>query len=377
MEIETILASLDHYIDPKTGALVPPVQPSTTFARDEYNQPIDGKRLYGRDQNVTVELAEKILAKIEGAAQTLLYPSGQAAAMALLQALKPNATIIISRHMYWALYTWVSDFCATWQLNLRIIDLYDSTQALSCIDKSCDLVLLEVPSNPMLYVADLPLLAQHCRKVGAKLAVDATAATPYLLHPLALGANIVVHSATKAIGGHADLLGGILSAQNINDTYWQRIVSLRAGMGSVSSAFDAWLLLRGLRTLALRIEHMSQSAQTLTQRAITHKNVIEVLYPGYGENQNQAARAAELMPKGRGCLFSLRIKGGAQAALGVIRRLKLFTRATSLGSCESLVELRKPIEGPDSPVPDDLLRFSVGIENVEDLWNDLNRALSL
>ena len=381
MKLATKLAGLNHYCDPKTGAVTLPIQPSTTFARDASNKPLDGERVYGRDQNVTVEQVEQIIAQVEQAQQALLFSSGQAAAMTVLLAQsslpRPDPQrrkIVIGKHMYWALRKWIEDFAQHNDVDLCMVDLNDNEQAQSAIDAQTLLVFIELPTNPLCLLPDFSFISQRARAFGAYLICDATAATPCLFQPLAWGANIVLHSGTKYLAGHADVLAGVLACSDPEMPLWQRIKALRAGYGAVSSAFDAWLLARGMRTLALRVERSSANAATLTARLQQHKAIKQVYYPGYGDPIQQE-RAAQLLPSGAGGLFSISFHAGVMASPQVLAGLQLFLRATSLGGCESLVEWRKPIEGDSSPIPDDLLRFSVGIEDVDDLWDDLCSAL--
>ncbi len=387
MHIETLLAQLDHFIDPQSAGLVPAIQPSTTYARLPDNQLMRPGQVYGRDHNPGYCIVERVLAQIEaqpiadGIGSMLdahqvwaqLFASGQAAGMVLLQAMRPGDQVIAGRHMYWALRGQIERFCQTWGLGLHLVDMRDLAaveQALSQGGADCwRLVLCEAPTNPMLHMPDIPALAALCQNQGARLAVDATAATPILLRALTLGADLVFHSTTKALNGHSDMLGGVLLGREANSEFMQRLMSLRAGMGAVPSAFDAWLLARGMRTAALRVQTSSATALMLAEALEGHPALREILYP---HREDVACRD---MRGGFGMLLSLRLAGGRDAVLTALSRLRLFARATSLGGTESLVEYRAPIEGPTSPVPDDLLRFSIGLEHGQDLLDDLRQAL--
>lgn len=387
MHIETLLAQLDHFIDRQTAGLVPAIQPSTTYARLPNNELMQAGQVYGRDHNPGYRIVERVLAQIEaqpiadGVGTAIdpqqvwaqLFASGQAAGMVLLQALRPGDQVVAGRHMYWALRGQIERFCQTWGLGLHLVDIRDLAaveRALDSGDADCEhLVLCEAPTNPMLHMPDIPGLAALCQGRGARLAVDATAATPILLRALTLGADLVFHSTTKALNGHSDMLGGVLLGRESGSDFAQRLMSLRAGMGAVPSAFDAWLLARGLRTAALRVQASSATALTLAEALEGHPALSAVLYP------HRDACARRDMRGGFGMLMSLRLAGGREAALAALSRLGLFARATSLGGTESLVEYRAPIEGPSSPVPDDLLRFSIGLEHSEDLLGDLRQAL--
>lgn len=387
MKTETVLAQLDHFIDPQTAGVVPTIQPSTTYVRGPDNALLYPDLCYGRDQNPGYRVVERVLRQLEahviapGIGQDVpldqvwaqLVSSGQAAGMLLMQALTPGDQVIAGSHMYWALRGQIERFCQTWGVGLQLVDMRDLQaveQALRVGARDCErLVLCEVPTNPMLYMADIPALSGLCHGAGARLAVDATAATPVLLRPLTLGADLVFHSTTKALNGHGDLLGGVLLGREDGSAYSERLRSLRAGLGAVPSAFDAWLLARGLRTAALRVRAASSSALVLAEAMEQHTAISQVLYP----HKDQIA--GRDMRGGHGMLMSLRLAGGGEAALTATSRLKLFLRATSLGGTESLVEYRSAIEGPASPVPDDLLRFSVGLEHCDDLLDDLHQAL--
>lgn len=374
MRIETILAQLDHYLDHASAGVVPPIQPSTTYARHPNNELLIEGRVYGRDQNPGHALVEQIIAKLEGGQASMLLPSGQAAGLALFQALKPGDHVIIGQHMYWALRNQAKGFCTHWGIALSMVDILDLDEISAAMKSETKLLLAEAPSNPMMVMPDIPALAKLCSASDVSLAVDATAATPILLRPLLLGADLVFHSTTKSLNGHSDILGGVITTKDCNSGYWQSIKALRAGLGSMPSAFDTWLLARGLRTAALRVKQASANAQELAQRLSHHPGVSQALYPSLEGTPGQAAAVRDF-DQGYGCLLSIRLAGGARAALKVLSSLQLFIRATSLGGTESLVEYRAPIEGPTSPVPDDLLRLSVGIEHVEDLWDDLSQAL--
>ncbi len=388
MHIETLLAQLDHFIDPQSAGLVPAIQPSTTYARLPDNQLMQPGQVYGRDHNPGYRIVERVLAQIEaqpiavGVGSALdahqvwaqLFASGQAAGMVLLQALRPGDQVIAGRHMYWALRGQIERFCETWGVGLHLVDMRDLAEveaALGVGKADCErLLLCEAPTNPMLHMPDIQALSSLCQGWGARLAVDATAATPILLRALTLGADLVFHSTTKALNGHSDMLGGVLLGRESSSDFMQRLMSLRAGMGAVPSAFDAWLLARGLRTAALRVHASSATALMLAQALEGNPALQGVLYP------HREAIAQRDMRGGFGMLLSLRLAGGREAALTALSRLRLFARATSLGGAESLVEYRAPIEGPTSPVPDDLLRFSIGLEHGDDLLADLTQALA-
>ncbi len=364
-----------HFIDPQTGGVVPPIQPSTTFARDADYALIAAGRSYGRDENPCYLPAESMLAELEQADAALLFSSGMAAAMAVIQALQPGDRIVAPRVMYWGLRGWLQTFCSTWGLELALFDarapegLADSIAAAPT-----RLVWIETPSNPTWDVIDIAKAAGLAHAAGAQLVVDSTVATPVLTRPLELGADLVMHSATKYLNGHGDVVAGAL-ATAASDDLWQRIREVRAHGGAILGSFEAWLLQRGMRTLYLRVEQACRSAQRIAEHFADHPALEEVLYPGLSSHPGHAI-ASRQMAGGYGGMLSLRVRGGEQAALGVVKRCELFIRATSLGGVESLIEHRYSIEGPTSPIPADLLRLSVGIELVDDLIADLEQALA-
>lgn len=371
---ETLIAQGMHVPDPLHGAVIPALQPATTFARDADYRLTDPGRSYARDQNPTFATAERMLAELERAEEALLFSSGMAAAMAVVQALRPGQRIVAPAVMYWGFRNWLIRFAADWGLTL---DLYDSADpddlARRVAAAPTHLVWVETPCNPTWDVTDITAAAELAHEAGALLAVDSTAATPVLSQPLTLGADVVMHSATKYLNGHGDVVAGALATAR-RDAHWQRIRDIRANGGAIPGTFDAWLLQRGMRTLFLRVGRSSASAAHLAAHFEADPRLEQVLYPGLPSHPGHAV-AARQMHGGFGGMLSLRVRGGAEAALAAAGRCRTFLRATSLGGVESLIEHRRSIEGPDSPIPPDLLRLSVGIEAVEDLIADLDRAL--
>ena len=371
---ETFTAQGLHYVDPSTGALVPPIQPSTTFARDEDYRLISAAHSYARDENPSFLATERLLARLEGAASGMLFSSGMAAAMAVVQALQPGDHIVAPKVMYWGLRNWLIQFCENWGLG---VDLYDAAVPddlqRTVIEGKTRLVWIETPCNPTWDVVDIAAAAETAHGIGALLAVDSTVATPVLTRPLALGADIVMHSATKYLNGHGDVVAGALATAN-TDEFWGRIADVRANGGAILGSFESWLLQRGMRTLFLRVRQASASAHTIAQHFVGHPALEAVLYPGLESHPGHAI-ARRQMQGGYGGMLSLRVKGGEAAALSAIKKLQVFIRATSLGGVESLAEHRYSIEGPESPIPKDLIRLSIGIEATDDLIADLEQAL--
>ncbi len=370
----TRLAQGLHYVDPASGGVVPPIQPSTTFARDRDYALIDGERSYGRDQNPCYEVAEGMLADLEEGADALLFSSGMAAAMAVVQTLSPGDHIVAPRIMYWGLRNWLQTFCAQWGLGLTLFDAGDAGNLGAAVERGrTRLVWIETPCNPTWDVIDIAAAAEAAHAAGAVLAVDSTVATPVLTRPLAHGADIVMHSATKYLNGHGDVVAGALVTA-ARDGLWERVREVRADGGAILGSFEAWLLQRGMRTLDLRVRRASRSAQAIAEHFRGHPALDAVLYPGLPEHPGHDV-ARRQMDGGFGGMLSIRVRGGARAALAVAGRCEVFIRATSLGGVESLVEHRHSIEGAQSPIPPDLLRLSVGIEATDDLIADLEQAL--
>jgi cystathionine gamma-synthase len=374
LDIATRVAQALGAIDRGTGALVPPVHTSTTYVRDrDYKLP--GEWSYGRPDNPTVEAAEAVLASIEGGAGALLFASGTAAFTSVFQALKPGDHVVAPKEMYWALRTWLLELLQPWGVAVELVDMTDLRAVAAAMRPGqTKVVWIETPANPNWIVTDIAAVADIAHRAGAVLGVDSTAATPVLTRPIEHGADIVMHSATKYLNGHSDVLAGALIAAH-DDAFWQRIARLRWANGGILGGFEAWLLLRGLRTLVLRVQQASRGAQTIAEHCLGHPAIEQVLYPGLGNDPGHTI-AKRQMSGGFGGMLSIRVKGGREAALAVAGRLQLFARATSLGGVESLVEHRATIEGPNSPVPPDLLRLSVGIESVGDLIADLDQALA-
>ena len=369
--LATLFAQADGAIDAHTGGVVPTLQTSTTFVRNAENVPVSPNHLYSRDDSDLVRLAEAILAKAEGAEAGLLLPSGMAAVSAVMRTVPNGGRIILQTGIYWGVTKWTRDFCARRKIDLIEVDCTDLS-ALREATKPANILWIETPSNPYLKTVDIARCSEVAREIGARLVVDSTAATPVLSRPLEHGADIVMHSATKAINGHSDVLAGFLACADAESDFWQAITMDRHDAGAVIGAFEAWLLIRGMRTLPLRMERMCSNAQAIAEHLSRHPNVDSVLYPGLAADAGYEV-AKRQMSGGFGSLMSVRVKGGGAAALSAIGKLTLFKRATSLGGVESLVEHRHTIE---SAVPDDLLRLSVGIESVDDLIADLDTALS-
>jgi cystathionine gamma-synthase len=371
---ETIAAQALGWIDERTRAITPPIHVSSTYLRDPDNQYRSG-RVYARADNPAFDQAEAVINALEGGHQTLLFASGMAAATAVFQALAPGDHVLAPRVMYWSLRNWLMGFATHWGLQVELIDM-DSPAAVQAALRPglTRLVWVETPANPLWTVTDIAATARLAHAAGALLAVDSTVATPVLTQPLALGADIVMHAATKYLNGHSDLIAGSLTTA-VDSEYWQRVRRVRAQLGGTLGSFESWLLLRGLRTLHLRVRTACASAQRIAEHFSAHPQVQAVLYPGLPGTTGHAV-ALQQMHGGFGGMLSLRVRGGESAAIAVAAHTAIWKRATSLGGTESLIEHRASVEGAGTPAPPDLLRLSVGIEHVDDLIADLEQALA-
>jgi len=372
MRFETRAVHAGGEPDPGTGAVAPPIHLSTTYLHAPDGERLHG-RLYSREGNPTQDRLETALAALEGGERALAFASGMAAAAALAEALPEGSHVLFHRDLYHGVRTLALERFPRWGLAASFADLGDAEAARAALREETALVWVETPTNPLLEVVDLEAAAALAREAGALLAVDGTFATPALQRPLEAGADVVLHSTTKYLGGHSDVLGGALVFRTAG-ALAERAEALRHRTGAVAAPFSSWLVLRGLRTLACRMERHSANALTLARALAGHPALAAVLYPGLESHAGHAV-AARQMSGGFGGMLSLRVAGGRQAALAVASRLELFVNATSLGGVESLVEHRASVEGPEATSPDDLLRFSVGLEHPDDLLADLERAL--
>ncbi len=369
----TLAAQALGRIDEATRAVVPPVHVTTTFVRDADNQYRCGN-IYGRPDNQTVREAEAVIAALEGAAAAMVLGSGMSAATALFLALSPGDHIVAPRVMYWSLRNWLVTDAAGFGLAVDLVDTTDLDAVRAAVRPGATkLVWVETPSNPLWSLTDIEAVAGIAHAAGAVLAVDSTCATPMLTRPLAHGADIVMHAATKYLNGHSDVVAGALAAAR-PDALWERVRRNRSMLGQILGPLEAFLLIRGMRTLPLRVQAACASAMELAERLSEHPAVAEVLYPGLpGHPGHEIARRQ--MSGGFGGMLSIRVRGGEAAAVAAAARVELWKRATSLGGVESLIEHRASIEGAGSPCPPDLLRLSTGIEETNDLYADLDGAL--
>ncbi len=375
MRFETIAAQAAHQADPTTGAVAPPIYLSTTFERDADGEYPRGF-VYSRSDNPNRRALEECLAILEGGEQNdavaTAFASGSAATAAVFQALSPGDHVIAPDDCYHGTARMLREIFAPWGLRSTFVDMTDPETVRREIRPETRIVWTETPSNPLLKIADIAEMASIARSAGALCVCDNTWATPMLQRPLTQGADLVAHSTTKYISGHEDVTGGVVvSAQD--DAFVQRIRLIQNVAGAVPSPFDCWLTLRGIRTLHVRMPVHSANAGRVARFLQDHPRVAAVHYPGLPGHPGHDIAARQMTDFGG--MLSFQVVGGQNAAMRVAARVRLFVRATSLGGTQSLIEHRASIEGPDSKTPDDLLRVSVGLENAEDLIDDLAQAL--
>jgi cystathionine gamma-synthase len=367
----TIAAQALGAIEPETKAVALPVHVSTTYIRDPDNQYRTGF-IYGRPDNATVRQTEAVIAALEGAHESMLFGSGMAAATSVVLALPPGSRVLAPQVCYWGFRDWLINEAPLFGYKVDLVDMSDLDAVRAAMKPDTKLIWIETPGNPLWNITDIAAVAEIAHAGGAVLGVDSTVATPVFTRPLALGADIVMHSATKYLNGHSDVIAGVLAAAR-DDAHWARIRQVRGHHGAILGPFEAWLLLRGLRTLEVRVRAATESAALLASRFSNHASVSAVLYPGLPSHPGHAIAVKQM--SGYGGMLSIRVKSGEQAAISTAARVEVWKRATSLGGVESLIEHRASIEGPSSPCPPDLLRLSVGLEDASDLYADLDRAL--
>jgi len=365
----TLAAQALGTVDPLTHAVVPPLHVATTFIRDPDNEYRSGYA-YGRPDNATVRQTESVIAALEGAHEALVFGSGMAAATSVILAVPPGSRIVASQVMYWAFRRWLMSEGKRFGYAIELIDTTDLDAVRAALKPATALLYVETPGNPLWRISDIAALAEIAHAAHAVLAVDSTCATPVFTQPLRLGADIVMHSASKYLNGHSDVIAGALATARASEL-WERIKSIRIQHGAILGPFEAWLLQRGLRTLDVRVRAQAASAAALAARLSVHPGIASVLYPGLPSHPEHAVAARQM--SGFGAMLSIRPKGGEAAAIATAAKVELWKRATSLGGVESLIEHRGSVEGP--PCPPDLLRLSVGLEHPDDLFSDLDQAL--
>ncbi|UCH75404.1 MAG: aminotransferase class I/II-fold pyridoxal phosphate-dependent enzyme [Rhodospirillales bacterium] len=360
-------------VDEVTGAVIPPIHMATTLQRDE-NYEKRGGRQYIRDEGHAFDQPEALLAALEGGADAMLFSAGIAACTAAFQALAPGDHVIAPDVMYHGVARWLEEVGRHWGLEVDFIPAGDLKSMKAAVRPGhTRLVWIETPANPTWTVTDITAAADIAHEAGALLGVDSTVATPVHTTPIALGADIVAHSATKYLNGHSDVLAGaVVTARD--DEFWQRIRRHRYLNGLLPGAFEAWLLLRGMRTLFVRVRQASGSALAVAEHFADHPCIERVLYPGLPDHPGHEI-ASRQMRDGFGAMLSMCIRGGAADAIRVAKACNIFLPATSLGGVESLIEHRHTSEPPGTGTPENLLRLSIGIEQTADLIADLEQAL--
>lgn len=371
MKLETLAIHAGRAPDPGSSAVAASPVLSTTFARDADGGYPHG-HIYSRSSNPSRSALETCLAGLEGGTAAAAFASGSAASLAVFQSLQPGDHAIAPDDVYHGTRTQLRELLARWGLDHSLVDLTDPDAVRAALRPNTKLLWIETPSNPLLKIADIAALAELAHAAGARVCVDNTFATPVLQRPLDLGADLVMHSTTKYLGGHSDVLGGAIVGRE-DDALFAAVRDLQGKGGAVPAPFDCWLLLRSIATLPLRVRAASANALSLALFLEAHPQVEAVHYPGLASHPAYAL--AQRQMRAGGGMLSFRVRGGREAALAAAGRLQLFTRATSLGGVESLLEHRASVEGPHTTTPQNLLRVSVGLEHVDDLRDDLATAL--
>ena len=372
MRIETIAVHAGHEPDPQTGAVTPSISLSTTFERSP-DLSFPAGHLYTRESNPNRSALETCLARLEGGGAAACYASGSSATAAILQALEPDAHMIVPADAYYGTIKLARDVFGAWRLRYSAVDMSDLRNIERAITKQTRVIWAESPSNPLVRIMDIAAIAKLAREAGAWSVVDNTWATPVLQRPLDLGVDVVMHSVTKYLGGHSDVLGGALIAQTEDHPLFARARIIQKSAGAVPSPFECWLTMRGIRTLPWRVRAATQNAIRVASFLAGHRKIEVVHYPGLKSHSGHALARRQM--RGPGGMLSFQVRGGRAAAIAMSNRLRLVTRATSLGGTESLVEHRHSIEGPDTKAPENLLRMSVGLEHADDIIADLDQAL--
>jgi len=372
MRLETRAVHAGTTIDPATGAVTPPIQLSVTFERDADGGYPRGF-LYGRNGNPNREELERCLADLEGGEAAAAFASGTAAIMAVVQALSPGDHLIAPTDIYQGSARLLRELMMPWGLEISFVAMTDAGMVREAIRPRTRLVWVETPSNPLLAIADVAAIARVAHDAGALCACDNTFATPVLQNPLALGADLVMHSTTKYLSGHSDVTGGVIVAKQ-RGGFFEKVRQTQIYGGGVPSPFDCWLIRRSIRTLPYRVRAHAEHALAIATFLAGHPRVEAVHYPGLSSHPGHAVARRQMAMFGG--MLSFQVRGGREEALAVAAKVKVITRATSLGGVESLIEHRASIEQPGTKTPQNLLRLSVGLEHPDDLVEDLAQALA-
>ena len=372
MHIETLAVHAGTAVDERTRAVTLPIHLSTTFERAPDGSYPSGFN-YTRSNNPTREALEQALTALEGGSACAAFASGSAATMAILQALGPGDHVIAPEDAYYGTPVLLRDHLARWGLESSFVDMTDAGAVKAALRPNTRMLWIETPSNPRLHVTDITAMVALARSIGARTVVDNTWATPILQRPFALGVDLVMHSTTKYLSGHSDVLGGAVVARQDDDVF-KRIRDLQVAGGAVPSPFDCWLVLRGIRSLPSRMRGHLEGAERLATFFAAHPAIERVYYPGLPQDPGyDVARGQMRHP---GAMLSIGVRGGREEAFAMVNRLRLVTRATSLGGPETLIEHRASVEGPQTRSPENLLRISVGLEHPDDLIDDFRQALA-
>jgi cystathionine gamma-synthase len=371
MKLETRAVHAGRRIDPPTGAVAPPIHLSTTFQRDPDGS-FPGGHIYSRTSNPNRDALEACLAELEEGTAAAVFASGMAATTAIFQALAPGDHVIAPHDAYHGTTRLLREHLMPWGLQVSFVDMADLVQVRQAVRPATSLLWVETPSNPMLRITDIAAVAAIARRANALLACDNTWASPVLQRPLQLGADLVMHSTTKYLSGHSDIMGGAVVAREAAG-FFERVRAVQVNAGAIAAPFDCWLLLRSIRSLPYRVRAHAENALKVATYLAEHPRVEVVHYPGLPKHPGHDIASRQMAAFGG--MASIQVRGGREAALGIAGRVKLFTRATSLGAVESLIEHRASVEGPETRTPDNLLRLSIGLEHPDDLIEDLAEAL--
>ncbi len=371
MRLETLAVHAGHAVDPGTGAVTAPIVLSTTFERGADGA--QGPFFYGRLGNPNRTALEACLAALEGGTGAAVFASGAAATMSILQALAPGDHVIAPQDAYHGTTILLRDVLGAWGLQVTFVDMGDLHAVQRAVTPRTRLIWVETPSNPLLRVTDIAAVADLAHAVGARCVCDNTWASPVLQQPFTHGADLILHSTTKYLGGHCDVLSGAVVAKR-DDEFFQRIRFLQQQGGAVAQPFDAWLVLRGIRTLPYRMRGHCENAKRIAEYLRNHRKVVAVHFPGLPDHPGHTIAAKQM--RDFGGMLSFQVSGGRDDALAAAARLRLIIRATSLGGPDTLIEHRASIEPPGTRTPENLLRLSVGLEHPDDLIEDLAQALA-
>lgn len=370
--LETLAVHAGHGVDASTGAVTEAIHLSTTFERDADGGYSRGF-LYSRNHNPNRNALEAALAALEGGAASAAFGSGLAAVTAIFQGLTPGDHVIAPVDIYHGTANVLKYLFAKWGVTASFIDMTNLDTIRSALTPQTKIIWIETPSNPLLQCVDITAIAEIAHQHGARAIADNTFASPVLQQPLALGCDMVMHATTKYLGGRSDVLGGAVITR-LDDAHFAQLRTAQLFGGAVPSPFDCWLVMRSLPTLPYRMQAHCANAKKVAEFLQQHAKVSVVHYPGLSSNPFHAVASKQM--SGFGGMLSFEVKGGKDAAMALAANVEIFTRATSLGGVESLIEHRASIEGPESKTPQGLLRVSVGLENADDLIDDLTSALT-